>query len=172
MAESSESLCARCAALGKTCCQETQVFLTYGDVERITAAVGARDFWERAAPDAEAFAAGAALDPEWGGMVGADGKRRVIRHAADGKCCFLTATGCELSLETRPLVCRLYPFDYNGTTIKGVYGHLCPEAEAASGPLLLALLGMNRDAGERWRQLLYAEMAEEFAAGDANETKV
>ncbi len=102
------------------------------------------------------------MDPAWGRVFGPDGRVRVIRRGEGRECVFLTPAGCSLSLATRPLVCRLYPFDYNETAIKGVYGPLCPEPERGNGPLLLALLAMGRDEAEGWRRALYEEIRREF----------
>ncbi len=157
-----ESLCRRCAALGGTCCRGTQVFVTCGDVERIAAVTGSGDFWEMASADDGEFAAGRVLDSVWGRVFGVDGRRRVLRHGVGRGCFFLTPDGCSLSLAVRPLLCRLYPFDYNETTIKGVYGPLCPEPERGNGALLLASLAMNRDVAEEWRCALYEEIRREF----------
>lgn len=156
------SLCARCAASGRTCCQDTQIFLSRGDVRRVSAETPGEEFWEHAAPADENYEPDFTFDAVWGRIFGPDGRRRVLRHRNGGDCWFLTATGCRLSLEARPLVCRLYPFDYNETSIKGVYGHICPEPEQSNTPMLLALLAMNRCEAENWRRMLYAEIAEEF----------
>ncbi len=156
------SLCARCAASGETCCRGRRVFVTRGDVARIAEAAGFGDFVVSAGADAEERRLLERLDPVFARVFDAEGKRPVLRHA-DGTrdCVFLREDGCALALETRPLLCRLYPYDYDAATIKGVHAHLCPDPERAFPPLLLALLGMNRDAAEGWRKQLYAEMAEE-----------
>ena len=155
-----ESLCSRCAREGVTCCQFTRIFLTRGDMERITAS-GVRDFHEYVnipwAGDAE-------LDPAWRRTFRADGQRRVLRHHPDGKCLLLGAGGGGLDLTARPLLCRLYPFDYDDGRIKGVHAHRCPYPESANAPLLLALLGMNRERAEVWRAEFYREIEAEFPA--------
>ena len=155
-------ICARCARMGKTCCQETRVFLTLGDVRRISEAVGEDDFHEYAVPESGTTKQSAALDPLWTRTFAHPAGRRVLRHDARGACRFLGKKGCRLPLDVRPLVCRLYPFDYNAETIKGVYGHLCPEPESANPAFLLAMLGMNRARASEWREQLYREITEEF----------
>lgn len=161
MGDTDDFLCARCAASGRTCCQDTQVFLTGGDVARIDS-VGEAGFWERRRPAGENYAPDPAHDPLWGRIFADDGSRRVLRHGGAGDCHFLTDAGCRLPAAVRPLVCRLYPFDYNHDTIKGVHGHLCPEP--GNAPLLLAMLGMNRNEAEGWRKQLYSEIGDEFPA--------
>ncbi len=159
---SEESLCSRCAGLGGTCCQNTAIFLTAGDVSRIRGAGVREEFRDYAAPADGEDGPDASYDPLWSRIFGADGRRRILRHREDGDCWFLTDRGCSLSMDARPLVCRLYPFDYTGTTIKGVHGHICPSPERENAPLLLAALEMNRESAEQWRRQLYHEITEEF----------
>lgn len=158
-----ETLCARCAAAGKTCCQARRVFLTLGDIERIAEASGFGDFHVSAGSDGEERRALRERDPVFARVFDAEGKRRALCHReGTDECVFLGESGCRLALEVRPLLCRLYPYDYDAATIRGVYAHLCPEPERSSPALLLALLGMNRDAAENWRRQLYREIKEEF----------
>lgn len=155
-----QTLCARCAGEGRTCCQGTAIFLTGGDVERI-GAVCSDDFWEMRKIDSSEYEGFLQYDAVWG-RIFAKGEVRIIRHRDGGDCMFLGVDGCVLELGERPLVCRLYPYDYNETTLKGVHGHLCPLPEGGNGALLLALLGMNREEGEGWRGLLYEEISREY----------
>ncbi|MDR3077862.1 MAG: YkgJ family cysteine cluster protein [Planctomycetota bacterium] len=158
----SASLCLRCARLGKTCCQNSQIFLTLGDVKRIAQAVGAEDFHVFAAPSDPDYLVDSACDPVWSRIFSANGKRRILAAKPNGDCLFLGDRGCRLSLDARPLICRLYPYDYVDSTIKGVNGHLCPEPERGSPALLLASLAMNREQAEEWRAAIYREIREEF----------
>lgn len=164
----SPSLCSRCAGLGRTCCQNTRVFVTLGDLRRLRASAGDGDFVEYALPADGERLCGIEYDAAWSRIFAPDGRRRVLAHLPDGDCRFLTSSGCSLPESVRPLVCRLYPFDYNETAIKGVHGHLCPRPEADSAPLLLALLAMNREKAEEWRKMLYREILEEFPDADDN----
>ena len=157
------SLCARCASRGETCCRNSQVFLTLGDVRRIGRAAGsAAVFFEEAPAIDPAYRAGDEIDPVWNRIFDREGRRRILVFRPESGCFFLSAGGCRLPPEIRPLVCRLYPYDYNHVAIKGVYGHRCPEPERNSPALILALLSMNRETAECWRQTLYAEIREEF----------
>lgn len=158
-----EPLCVRCANEGATCCQHTRIFLTSGDMERIAAA-GHRDFFEWVDFPWKGTQESAELDPAWRRTFQPDGQRRVLRRKEEERCVFLGGDGCALDLSTRPLLCRLYPFDYDANGIKGVYGHRCPYPESVNAPLLLAMLGMNRDEGEKWRAAFYREIEEEFPA--------
>lgn len=154
------TLCSRCARRQKTCCQKAAVFITRGDIERIAASVpeAASSFWEMREVGDLDFRGGSALDEIWGTIVGADGRVRIVRHRENGDCFFLGEDGCRLDLAARPLVCRLYPYEYTPASLTGVNAHLCPYPECGNAPLILALLGMNRDAAEQWRQALYREI--------------
>ena len=44
------NLCARCAQYDTTCCQKTEIFLTDGDIQRISEHVERSDFWEYIRP--------------------------------------------------------------------------------------------------------------------------
>ena len=159
--QDTQFICARCAGLGKTCCQNSQVFMTRSDAGRIRAVVGNEPFSEYLSPG-ETYVPDFEADPVWARIFGPDGRRRILAHRENGDCCFLTPSGCRLPLTVRPLVCRLYPFDYNETTIKGVHPHFCPPPERDNPSLILALLAMNRDEAEAWRRMLYQEILEEF----------
>ncbi len=154
-----DSICSRCSLSGRTCCQWTEIFLTKGDVERIAAAVGHDDFNEyKAIPKGIDLS----TDPVWALVFDKNGSRRILRREESGDCSFLGECGCTLSMEARPLLCRLYPFEYDVEGIKGVTANMCPEPENRNAPLLLALLNMNRDEAEVWRAMFYQEIREEF----------
>jgi Fe-S-cluster containining protein len=90
-----------------------------------------------------------------------DGKRRVLRRQENGDCTFLGSAGCVLPLETRPLLCRLYPFDFNQTGIKTYLANGCPMELLQNGESLVLALDMNKKDAERWHQMLYQEILEE-----------
>ncbi len=154
------AICAECANTQKTCCFGSQVFLTLGDVSRIETDCSDFYIWEK--PDEIDSDSLALLDPFWLLTFSQPEGRRVLARRADGSCVFLEPTGCRLSDELRPLVCRLYPFEYNHETIKSINPHRCPETLRHNGPLLLALLGMHRDQAELLRAQLYHEIREEY----------
>lgn len=157
MAES-DFLCARCARHMRTCCQTSQVYITPGDVERIAAHTGQRDFYEFALPD-DAIYLEQSDDPTWEHFVfQPDGTRRVLRRHPGGDCRFLGEQGCVLPLETRPLICRLYPYDYNAEGIKDKLARGCPTELLRPGETLVSELGMNLGDAERWHRQLYAEI--------------
>ncbi len=82
-------LCARCAQLGKTCCQLTEIYVTAGDVKRIAASSSRIDFYEYRMPVNQDYAADDS-DPVWQRMVfRPDGSRRVLKQQDSGDCFFL-----------------------------------------------------------------------------------
>ena len=165
---SEEFLCVRCARHTITCCQRSEVYVTPGDVERIAAHTGRREFYEFRAPgNAEYLPQDD--DPAWRDRVfRLDGTRRVLRREANGDCTFLGSSGCTLPLEVRPLVCRLYPFDYTETGLADDLASGCPLELLRPGEQLLTALDMRRSDGERWHQQLYAELRREPEGGGAS----
>jgi Fe-S-cluster containining protein len=166
---SEEFLCVRCARHMKTCCQTCEIYTTIGDLQRITDYTGRDDFYEFRAPANPAYI-DQDDDPTWrDGVFQADGTRRVLKKQANGDCTFLGSAGCVLPLETRPLVCRIYPYDYTEAGIQDELSHGCPLELLKPEQTLIQALDMNVVDAERWRSMLYAEIhAEMNARGDAH----
>jgi len=161
MSAPEEFLCVRCARHTITCCQRSEIYTTPGDVARIAAHTGRTDFHEFRAP-ANLDYADQDDDPVWRDRVfRADGSRRVLKRRPNGDCTFLGAAGCTLPLETRPLVCRLYPFDYSAQGIVDELAEGCPLELLPPGQPLLVALDMRRSDGDRWHRQLYAEILQE-----------
>lgn len=152
--------CARCATLQRTCCQRAEILLTAGDVERIAAHTGTRTFFERRAPSDPGYLDADADDPNWlAYTVRADGTRQVLRKQANGDCGFLGAAGCTLSLQTRPLVCRLYPFAYNESGLQGEDSEYCPtKVLAPRGQPMAEVLDIAVADAQSWHRQLYEEL--------------
>jgi Fe-S-cluster containining protein len=158
---SEEFLCARCARHTRTCCQDTQIYVTPGDVERIAARTGRRDFYEFRLPDDPIYLDNAD-DPLWALHVfREDGTRRILKHEPNGDCTFLGEQGCTLPIEARPLICRLYPFDYNAEGIKPVLARGCPLELLLPGQLLLEEIAMDSGEAAKWHEQLYEEILAE-----------
>lgn len=166
--------CARCAAVQKTCCQRAEILVTAGDRERIAAVVGHADFFERRVPLDPAYREVDPSDPDWTALtVAPDGSRVMLKRRADGDCTFLGAAGCTLAEETRPLVCRLYPFAYDERGLRGEDADYCPKAmllprpdgTRASG--MVEVLDMSHARAEVWRSTLYRELRADAARGEA-----
>ena len=158
---SDEFLCARCAKHFSTCCQGTDIFVTLGDVRRITEASSAENFTEFRKPLDPAYDQ-SEEDPFWQKHVfRSDGKRRVVKHQANGDCSFLGSQGCTLAATVRPLICRLYPFDYTADGLKEQPAGGCPVELLRPQQQLLQVLGMNRAQAEQFRAQLYVEIVEQ-----------
>jgi Fe-S-cluster containining protein len=152
--------CARCARVQKTCCQRTEILVTEGDRLRITVHTGRADFWERRPVLDASYVEDDPDDPEWRrATVEPDGRRAMLVKQENGDCTFLGSAGCILPEETRPLVCRLYPFDYTHAGIVGEDPAYCPTVLVdPTRRGMVDVLGMRRADAERWRAQLYKEL--------------
>lgn len=156
-----EPFCARCARYKRTCCQSTEIYVTLADVARIEAVTGHGEFYEYRSVQDPAYA-DQDDDPVWrDGVFRDDGSRRVLKQQSNEDCYFLGLHGCRLSLEHRPLVCRLFPFDYDAERILEDLASGCPTELLGRGQRLLDTIGMNRQQAELWRRQLYQEIATE-----------
>jgi Fe-S-cluster containining protein len=154
------SLCSLCARSGKTCCQQTDVLLTLGDLLRIRAHIGRDDFWECRPPRGPGCT-GEEGDPHWlGYTLRADGTRRVLRHTGAEDCLLLSANGCILPGDVRPLICRLHPLNYTEGGIEGTSPE-CPTHLLADGCDPLGAVGVDLESARRWHAELYRELLEE-----------
>jgi len=149
--------CAKHALVERTCCQTAEVFVTEGDKRRIAEHTLRTDFWEDRAPSDPSYLAGDD-DPTW--MQNAfrpDGTRPILKRKPNGDCTFLGPQGCSLPAEVRPLICRIFPYEY---TDKGLHGiaDRCPRYVVPPGSTILDVLGMKREDAERWHRILYQEL--------------
>lgn len=151
-------LCAQCARHQRTCCQDTDVFVTVGDLDRIEAYTGRSGVHEyRAASNPEYLDQDD--DPVWVEYVfRADGTRRVLRQRSGGDCVFLGRQGCELPLHVRPLICRLYPFGFDADGLEDTPSTYCPAHLLSPGRQILDEMNMDMDEARRWHQQLYEEL--------------
>lgn len=165
--ETTEHLCARCARHTTTCCQKTEIYVTPGDVERIAAHVGRRDFYEFR-PAGDPVYLHHEDDPIWPRLTfkEEDGTRRLLKWRDNGDCTFLGPQGCTLSPEARPLICRIFPFDYNEQEIVPTLAKGCPLELLPPGQSLLQALDMQHEQADAWRRQLYAELPLELTADD------
>ncbi len=156
-----EFLCVRCARYTQTCCQRSEVYATPGDVRRIAEHTGLDDFTESRVPENRDYL-DQEDDPVWRDHVFRDdGSRRVLKRRPGGDCTFLGENGCVLPLEIRPLVCRLYPYDYTAAGITDELTEGCPLELLRSEQHLIEALDMNIDDARRWHQQLYEEICME-----------
>ena len=156
-----EFLCVRCARHMRTCCQTSEVYATPGDVQRIEEHTGQTDFTEFRTPDDTVYLE-QDDDPEWREHVfRSDGTRRVLKRREGGDCTFLGEQGCVLPLETRPLICRLYPYDYTAAGLRDELARGCPMELLPEGQGLLQALDIQRQDALRWHRQLYSEIQDE-----------
>jgi uncharacterized protein len=145
----------------KTCCQTADIYTTLGDVRRIEEFTGQSGFTEFRGPSNPDYA-DQDDDPIWRDNVfRADGTRRVMKKKDNGDCTFLGSAGCVLPLEIRPLICRIYPFDYNAEGILSELSPGCPTELLRPGQTLIEALDMKLADAERWHRQLYAELPRE-----------
>jgi Fe-S-cluster containining protein len=148
----------------KTCCQTREIYVTPGDVERIAEYTGRRDTYVYRVPDNPSYL-DQDDDPAWRDHVfRVDGTRRVLKRRASGDCHFLGSAGCVLPTEVRPLVCRIYPYDYTEDGIQEELATGCPLELLPAGQGLIEALDMWRTDAVRWHRQLYEEIREEGPA--------
>ena len=152
-------VCRECARVGRTCCQQHDIYVTWGDCRRIFIHTRLKAFYEYRACSDLAYA-DQSDDPIWQQHVfRPDGSRRVLKRQPNGDCLFLTATGCHLPLTARPLICRLFPHVYSAAGIFGSWDLECPAARAtAKAAIESTIAGVAQGEAARWHQLLYDEV--------------
>jgi Fe-S-cluster containining protein len=134
------------------------VYATPGDVQRIAEFTGRDNFTEFRAPANELYS-DQDDDPLWRDRVfRKDHTRRVLKREENGDCTFLSETGCVLPYETRPLVCRLYPYEYTEEGIADDLADGCPLELLAPGQGLIEALDMNLEKARLWHRMLYDEI--------------
>ena len=160
---SDEFLCARCARHTRTCCQDTEIYVTLGDIERIERHTGRSDFVEYRQPSDPVYLQ-QDDDPLWRDhVIQPDGKRRVVTSRSNGDCTFLGTAGCVLPAEVRPLVCRLYPYHYTEAGVEEEPEPGCPVELLRPGQKLYPTLGMPLEEARRHHAQLYDEIRAEVA---------
>ncbi len=158
---SSQSLCARCARLSKTCCHDREIYISPGDVRRIGAHLKRYDYFDWK-PAGDGAYLDQADDPIWQRHVfRPDGRRRVLKHKTDGGCIFLGNQGCQLPEQIRPLVCRLHPFTYTAAGLDPDPSTECPRHLLPASVSVFAALNMSVAQASQWHRLLYEEILKE-----------
>jgi len=151
--------CVACAANQGSCCVKKQIVITQGDMDRISALTGHTEFCAFEFPEPEYTSQ--EEDPIWDIITRQpDGQRRILKMLPDGDCFFLSTTGCRLAMETRPLICRLYPYTYIAAQLTGV-DPACPISQRSDESDTLEHIGMPIAEVDNWRQQLYDELSRE-----------
>jgi Fe-S-cluster containining protein len=151
-------LCERCAKNQRTCCEQATVRLTGGDVARISRLASDRELFDLA--DTSGWEPDDA-DPLFNAVL-IRRSCRVLKHTERG-CPLLSACGCALRLDQRPLICRLYPMSYRESGLTGLGAPellYCPDP---NDPRLLAELEMADEAQLLgWHRQLYEELRADY----------
>lgn len=170
-------LCDRCKEIQKTCCQQNIIItLTREDVRRITQATGISDFFEfKYYPDLSCLDV-YAYDPNWKKYAFLPGNlKRQIKMNSHGDCIFLGDAGCMLTEDARPLMCRLYPYEYNEYGMIGVVlseDTICPVRLIKTGENLAEMLEMPFEPLNQWRIMYYDELRTEYEERENNPTSL
>ncbi len=134
--------------------------VTLADVRRITPHADGAEFTEYRVPSHPVYYQ-ETEDPFWHKHVfKPDKTRRVLKQRPGGDCFFLGSEGCVLPKDARPLVCRLYPFDYNADGILPVTYPGCPLELLQPGQDLITELGMRLEDAQPIHAQLYREICE------------
>jgi uncharacterized protein len=153
--------CIDCSSTDACCCRGVEIYLTAGDVSRITGYLhnSQESFCSFVTPTG-IYADGGG-DPAWVPLVvRPDGTRRIVKSLEDGSCVFLTPTGCSLPLNVRPLLCRIHPYDFDHEGLRSI-DPTCPIATMSNGHEALKLLGMPLHDVTAWHRTLYTEILQE-----------
>ena len=154
--------CQACAASNGSCCRNRQILLTHYDIERIQRATGNLDFYIYEMPEPDYIEQDD--DPIWNVITLLDdGTRRVIKRRPGGDCRFLYNHVCSLSVEVRPLICRIHPYLYDETNLQGFHA-ACSIFRRPDAALILEKINMPVYKAEGWRRQLYHELVIEKAA--------
>lgn len=142
------SHCARCAALGPTCCYVSSIYVTIGDIERIAEYTRDPVGWEWA--PSNYCIDDYDDDPAWRKTFNEKGEQRILLGSPP--CPYLRRDGCSLPMDVRPLVCRLYPLGYTSEGFTGLDDSCGFCAEVAEE------VAVDRAVVEAWRKALYEEI--------------
>lgn len=105
------SVCLECSKKQDTCCQKYFIYLTHGDRERIIHHTRSTDFLSEIP---------CTLNIEEHLTTGKSKVTCSLIKMEDHGCFFLSANGCSLPLDVRPLCCRIYPYTWDRSSINGV----------------------------------------------------
>lgn len=165
--EEKKSTCAQCAKIQKTCCQEdvTFVALTGGDIERISTYTGREDFYELQAVAEELidiYANPARFSEDDRIYVtclfDSKGRRNILKKNKNNECCFITDTGCLLPHDIRPLICRIYPYEWNDRREVWIEAGYCPKELFKDNEDLIRKVGLSEEEVKRLVNQFYDEI--------------
>lgn len=161
--------CAVCARSQRTCCQSSEPFASIGDISRINLYMHRNMKGSRVAPwwwwgwrePSQEYIEGMRADPQWATLLPMkSGLRRVVLSSDNGNCVFLKSTGCVLPMEVKPLVCRIYPWDFVAFKVTGLSDFCAIEAKGNHRDMGEAL-GLTKEMAQEWVEQLRSEMERE-----------
>ena len=150
-----KNICGECArSRGLSCCESVEIYVTPGDIKRISSFTNSTEFYVAAAMKGIYRN----CDPAWKDLIlDANRRRNIIRLTKNGQCVFLKKEGCQLPMTVKPLLCRLHPYDFNEQGITGIYRY-CPIAKLPNGEDVLRDMGMSSKMVKKWHATLYREL--------------
>ena len=151
--------CIACARQGQSCCRHVHIYLTCGDIDRI-GRICVTDHFFHLAPLTADYEDGGG-DPTWNpAILDTEGRRRIVRQKDNGDCYFLTENGCSLPSHARPLLCRIYPYDFRSHGLCGISSS-CPVAKESQWQQILEVSEMKENNARLWVSQLYDEIGQE-----------
>jgi Fe-S-cluster containining protein len=118
--DSRKYICAQCSEIYPTCCQIKQELAEYcfplskPEIEKIREKIGTDDFYVQEKNSNNFIHKLISLLPEYKQKIvqlfPPDETHYRMRLQDNGKCCFLTDNGCNLTGDDRPFYCQVYPF--------------------------------------------------------------
>jgi Fe-S-cluster containining protein len=150
--------CAVCSRVQRTCCQSSEPYVSRGDMDRIYNYRSLpTPYWCGFRIPPQEYLAGCRSDPAWAAKVlTPTGWRRVVLARFNGNCVFLEPTGCVLPMEVKPLVCRIYPWDFFNFKITGLSSYCAVEARGEHQDMGEAL-GLTAEQAQTWLDQLRDE---------------
>jgi uncharacterized protein len=158
------NLCIECSKAGKTCCQlgSGVVLLTEGDIDRINKFTSKNDFWLFEEPkEYLENRIKSSFDPNMKYYaLSKTGKVHTLKHKPDGNCIFLSDKGCVLPMDTRPLYCRIHPYDFVEDQVTGITFVDCPVEKLKKPGDLPDVINVKFEEAKQWVKMLYKELRE------------
>ena len=152
--------CALCADQGTSCCKGYQIFLTPGDVHRISDFSHHSNFFIFESPIPEEIEPD--YDPSWlSRIISSTHLVRVLKRTGEKQCCWASENGCLLPPNRRPLICRLYPYTFNENCFLGIDSN-CPISKNRAWQSVLNEMNMPLFMAKQWLDLLYLEIREDI----------
>jgi uncharacterized protein len=159
------SKCRECSKIQLTCCVRPEIFVTNGDINRIANGTGRKDFYHlRPVPEEMKHYYGSPCNVEKGSEIyfqylfNENGRRNILKKNEKNECCFLTQDGCVLPPNIRPILCRLYPFDWNDKKEIWVAPTHCPKNFFKDEQEIRDRVCLTEEEAKRLVCLLYDEI--------------